>query len=138
MRLLTFQARRFGWEPFSQTLPDAPEPGPATAVQDAAVAFMHVEARDVQDESRASVFKKTLKHLKWIANKRDLRNVVLHSFTHLGGETADAGAARAFMHELAARLEATGYAVAITPFGWFCSWELSVYGESLAKVYKEL
>ena len=26
----------------------------------------------------------------------------------------------------------------ITPFGWVCEWELSVYGKSLAKVFKSL
>ena len=138
MKLLTFQARHFGWEPFSQTLDDVPDPGPPGSVDDAAVVFMHIEAADVGEARRASVFKKTLKHVKWIANKRGLESVVLHSFTHLGGETADAEAARAFMRELAERLDKTGYVVSITPFGWFSSWDLSVYGESLAKVYKEL
>ena len=28
--------------------------------------------------------------------------------------------------------------VATTPFGWFCEWDLAVYGESLAKVWKEV
>ena len=36
------------------------------------------------------------------------------------------------------RLAGGGYEVATTPFGWFCEWDLSVYGESLAKVWKEV
>ena len=36
------------------------------------------------------------------------------------------------------RLGSTGYEVKTTPFGWFCEWDLSVYGESLAKVWKEI
>ncbi len=39
---------------------------------------------------------------------------------------------------LAARLRHTGYQVPLTPFGWVCEWELAVFGESLAKVFKSL
>jgi hypothetical protein len=42
------------------------------------------------------------------------------------------------MLSLAERLRDTGYHVWLTPFGYFCEWELSVYGESLAKVWKEI
>ncbi|MEZ4473780.1 MAG: threonyl-tRNA synthetase editing domain-containing protein [bacterium] len=136
MRLLTFQARRFTWQPASQTLSDAdPSPAPGAA-DDAVVAWLHVEARDATDEAR--VFRHVLKHLKWIANKRDLQAIVLHSFAHLGGETADPAFAHALLLRLAERLTETGYAVQITPFGWFCAWSLDVHGDSLAKVYKEV
>lgn len=138
MRLLTFQTRHFRWKPFSKTLEDAPDPGPETTVPEAVVAFVHMETTDQREERRPKVFKKTLKHLKWLANKRGMTNVVLHSFTHLGGENADADAALAFLSELAERLRATGYSVFLTPFGYFCEWELSVYGESLAKVWKTI
>ena len=100
------------------------------------MAFLHIEQRDA-GEARARAFRKTLKHIKWIANKRDLKNVVLHSFTHLGGENAEADFAAAFLEELAQRLRNTGYDVRCTPFGYFCSWNLDVYGDSLAKVFKE-
>ena len=36
------------------------------------------------------------------------------------------------------RLREAGYDVWTTPFGYFCEWDLSVYGESLAKVWKEI
>ena len=38
----------------------------------------------------------------------------------------------------ATRLRNTGYQVTLTPFGWVCEWDLSVFGESLAKVFKSL
>ena len=136
MRLLTFLVDRFGWTPFSKTLPGAAESPSADEVADAVVAFMHVEAADVTEERRSSVFKKTLKHLKWLANKQDLKSIALHSFTHLGGDSAAPDEALAFMRDLAERLERTGYAVKITPFGWFSAWTLDVRGESLAKVYR--
>ncbi len=137
MKILTFQCPRFAWAPHSQTIEDA-DPAFGAEVAECAVAFLHIEADDEADDRRKRAFKHTLKHIKWIANKRDLKNVVLHSFTHLGGQNADPHFARAFMDELAERLGSTGYAVQQTPFGWFCSWELSVYGDSLAKVWKQI
>jgi hypothetical protein len=136
MKLLTYQARHFAWQTFSQTLPDA-DPGPIeAAVDDAVVAWLHVEAGDVEQEAR--VFRHVLKHIKWIANKRGMRTVALHSFAHLGGTNAPSDFARAFIQRLGERLRQTGYTVAITPFGWFCSWQLDVYGDSLAKVFKQI
>lgn len=136
MRMLMFMAHRFWWKSFSKTLTDVEDVVSEETVEEAAVIFVHVEAKDVA--GRDEVFRKTLKNIKWLANKRDLKRVVLHSFTHLGGENAAPEFASAFITELADRLRATGYQVWITPFGYFNEWELKVYGESLGKVWKEV
>jgi len=136
MKLLTFQAKRFWWRSFSKTLEDAEDVAVEQEVFDAVVAFYQIEAADAAE--RASVFRQALKHLKWLANKRAMRTIVLHSFTHLGGENAEPAFAQALIEELAARLRETGYDVWITPFGYFNEWDLSVYGESLAKVWKQI
>lgn len=138
MKLLTFQARRFAWKSHSKTLEEASDQEVDEQVSDAVVVFLHAEAKDADAEERKRVFKHTLKHVKWLANKRSLRNVVLHSFTHLGAENAPPGFADELIRELAERLESTGYGVWTTPFGWFCEWTLEVFGESLAKVWKEV
>jgi len=134
MRMLTFLAHSFAWQPFIQTLTNAPpaEPG---QVEEAVIAFIHIEQMDEAERNRA--FRHTLKHLKWLANKKQFRNIVLHSFAHLGGENADAVFAQTFLENLAERLQKTGYHIDMTPFGYSCSWQLDVYGESLAKVYKK-
>jgi hypothetical protein len=136
MRLLLFLAKRFWWKSFSKTLAGVEDVEEEGTVEDAAVVFMQVEERDTQ--ARDEAFKKTLKNVKWLANKREFRRVVLHSFAHLGGQNAEADFAGAFIQELADRLRTTGYEVSVTPFGYFNEWDLSVYGESLAKVWKEL
>lgn len=136
MKLLTFQAKCFRWKNVSKTLPEAADLEVDETVEQTVVVFVHAEERDAAE--RAGVFKKTLKHVKWLANKRALKHVVLHSFTHLGAASAPPEFARAFLEELAERLRATGYGVWLTPFGWFCEWDLSVYGDSLAKVWKEI
>lgn len=136
MKLLMFAARHFAWRPFERTLPDAADAAGEVAVRDAAVIFLHAEA---EDEGRHSnVLTKALKNIKWLARKRGMQNVVLHSFTHLSQSRAPPAFAQGLLEELAQRLRSVGYQVWITPFGWVCEWELGVYGESLAKVFKSL
>ncbi|MGH7774961.1 MAG: threonyl-tRNA synthetase editing domain-containing protein [Candidatus Binatia bacterium] len=138
MRLLCFQAKRFRWKSYSKTLPDVPDREVEEEVTEGVVVFIQAEPSDEEPQRRSSVLRQTLKHIKWLANKRSLRNVVLHSFTHLGGQTASPAGAESFLNDLAQRLSETDYHVWVTPFGYFCEWDLSVYGESLAKVWKEI
>ncbi|HET7008488.1 MAG TPA: threonyl-tRNA synthetase editing domain-containing protein [Candidatus Binatia bacterium] len=138
MKLLCFQAKRFRWKTHSKTLPDVADQEIDQEVCETVVIFLHAEALDGESEINLSVLRQTLKHIKWLANKRELKNIVLHSFTHLGGTTAPAALAESFILTLQQRLSETGYHVWITPFGYFCEWDLSVYGESLAKVWKEI
>ena len=106
MRLLTFQAQHFAWRSFSKTLEEVESVDVDEAVDDALVVFMHIEDQDFEEGSKS--FKRSLKHIKWLANKRSLQHVVLHSFAHLGGENADPEDALTFMHRLKERLESTG------------------------------
>jgi hypothetical protein len=138
MKILLFQARSFRWKSFQKTLADAVDQDVDVRVDEALVAFVHAEVRDQTDDGRARVFRHALKQIKWLANKRTMKNVVLHSFAHLGGENSEPLFAKAFLEELGERLHTTGYAVSITPFGYTCEWDLSVYGESIAKVWQEI
>jgi hypothetical protein len=138
MKLLCFQAKRFRWKTHSKTLPDVPVQDIDQEVTDTVVVFFHCESSDAEGERAGSVVRQSLKHIKWLANKRAHKNIVLHSFTHLGGDSAEAGFAETLISTVAERLRATGYKVWTTPFGYFCEWDLSVYGESLAKVWKEI
>ena len=138
MKLLCFQAKRFRWKTHSKTLADAADQDIDQEVCETVVIFVHAEAADGAAERTVSVLRQCLKHIKWIANKRDMNNIVLHSFTHLGGITAPAELAESLIATLQQRLSETGYQVWTTPFGYFCEWDLSVYGESLAKVWKEI
>jgi Archaea-specific editing domain of threonyl-tRNA synthetase len=138
MKLLCFQAKRFRWKTHSKTLPEVLDQDIDQAVTETVVVFVHAEASDADEERYGSVSRQVLKHIKWLANKRGIKNIVLHSFTHLGGETAQPTVAESFINTTAQRLRDTGYQVWTTPFGYFCEWDLSVYGESLAKVWKEI
>jgi hypothetical protein len=138
MKLLCFQAKRFRWKTHSKTLPAAADQDVELEVTETVVVFVHAEKADEEEQRSQSIRRQTLKHIKWLANKKGLKNIVIHSFTHLGGETASPAFAEAFIDTLAEILRATAYAVWITPFGYFCEWDLSVYGDSLAKVWKEI
>jgi hypothetical protein len=143
MRLLCFQAKRFGWRSHERALDEVGgEPLAEVEVDDAmaecVVVFAHAEQRDEPDAARKRALQHALKHTKWLCNKRGLRRVVLHSFTHLGAISATPEFAQGFLEELAERLRGGGYEVGCTPFGHLCEWSLDVHGESLAKVYKEI
>lgn len=138
MKLLCFQAKHFRWKTYSKTLVELADQDVEEQVADAIVIFVHAEKSDEEADKKPSVLRQTLKHIKWLANKRDFKNIVIHSFTHLGGETAAPDFAEALIKAVAERLRENTYTVWTTPFGYFCEWDLSVYGDSLAKVWKEI
>ena len=135
MKLLLFQAKTFYWKSFSKTLEAVADRNVEETVPNALVVFLHAEAAD---ETTPKLETKVVKNIKWLANKRKLEHVVLHSFTHLSNSAASPEFAQDLLNRLDERLSNTGYKVWQTPFGYFCEWDLSVYGDSLAKVYKEL
>jgi len=136
MKLLMFLARQFAYRPYEKILPDAAEGGDELRVAEAAVVFVHSEPQD--ELAPDGLETKFVKNVKWLAGKRGYQNVVLHSFTHLAEASASPQFAEAFLLGAADRLRKTGYQVSLTPFGWVGEWDLSVYGESLAKVFKSL
>ena len=134
MKLLLFQAKRFAWQSFEKTLPQVPDQDVDETVAETLVVFLHAEEADVD---KPKLETKVVKYIKWLANKRALKDVVLHSFSHLSVSTAPAEFANDFLNSLASRLAKTGYGVQQTPFGYVCTWDLSVHGESMAKVFAE-
>jgi hypothetical protein len=138
MKLLCFQAKRFRWKAHSKALPEVSDQEGESAVEETVVVFIHAEVSDAAGDRSASVLRQSLKHIKWLANKHSLKGIVLHSFSHLGGKTSSPAFAESFINAAAERLRENGYEVWTTPFGYSCEWDLSVYGEILAKVWKEI
>ncbi len=136
MKLLMFLAKQFTFRPYEKTLLEAGDGGGELQVVDAAVIFVHSEPQD--EAAPDGLETKFVKNVKWIAGKRGFKNIVLHSFTHLAEKSASPQSAESLLQSAAERLRNTGYDVTLTPFGWVGEWDLSVYGESLAKVYKSL
>lgn len=134
MRLLFWYCARFAWKPTLKTLPDAPDALPMDQAK-AVVVFIHVEPKDVTDGSSAET--KLVKNAKWLARKWDTRQVILHSFTHLGEEKADPDEAKALIDRVQQRLETAGYESVQTPYGYFNDLSIEAPGHPLARIYKE-
>jgi hypothetical protein len=134
MRVLFWYCDRFDWTPAMKTLPDTPEAEPAKN-ENAVVAFVHIEPGDVEAGSSAET--KLVKNAKWLVRKWENTRVVLHSFTHLGEEKAEAGKAQSLLDRAQKRLEKAGYSVVQTPYGYFLDLAIKAPGHPLARVYKE-
>lgn len=134
MRVLFWYCDRFDWTPAMKTLPDTPEAEPAEN-ENAVVAFVHIEPGDVEAGSSAET--KLVKNAKWLVRKWENTRVVLHSFTHLGEEKAEADKAQSLLDRAQKRLEKAGYSVVQTPYGYFLDLAIKTPGHPLARVYKE-
>jgi hypothetical protein len=134
MRVLFWYCDRFDWTPAFQALPDAADPEPAEN-ENCVVAFVHIEPKDVESESSAET--KLVKNAKWLARKWQISSVILHSFTHLAEEKAEADEARALLDRTQQRLETAGYSVTQTPYGYFLDLVIQAKGHPLARIFKE-
>ena len=130
-----FYTHEWWYRTASKTLPEVPDRAGEERVAGAVVVFAHAEGGD--GERPGAVAEKFAKNVKWLAGKFGTKNVVLHSFNHLGASKAEPGVALALLDDVEARLVRTGYEVMRTPFGYFHEFRMHVAGDSLAKVYKE-
>jgi hypothetical protein len=133
MRVLFWYCDTFAWNPAVKTLDDAPDAEPSSH-EKAVVAFIHVEPKDIED---ASVETKLAKNAKWLARKWETSLVILHSFTHLGEDKADALQAKALIDRVHQRLENAAYRAVQTPYGYFNDLTLQAPGHPLARIFKE-
>jgi hypothetical protein len=134
MRVLFWYCDKFAWIPAIKTLDTAPEAA-SGEYQEVLVAFIHVEPQDIIDGNSSE--KKLLKNIKWLANKWDNKKVILHSFTHLGEEKAEAGDALELINRVETRLKKVDYEVSQTPYGYFLELDMKAKGHPLARIYKE-
>ena len=133
MRVLYWYCQRFGWTPAMKTLDDAPEAEPAVLTR-TIVAFVHIEPRDLHNDRSAET--KLIKNAKWLARKWKTLQIVLHSFTHLGEEKAEAGEARKLLDRAQQRLQSAGYSIFQTPYGYFLNLSIDAPGHPLARIFK--
>ncbi len=133
MRVLFWYCNRFDWNPSMKTLEQAPEAG-ASQNSDAVVGFIHVEPDDVAESSSAET--KLVKNSKWLARKWNTKQIVLHSFSHLGDDKADPEKARELLDRAMVRLVDSGYSVKQTPYGYFNDLIIEAPGHPLARIYK--
>ena len=134
MRLLFWYCDRFAWHPALKTLADAPDASPMSHAH-AVVAFIHEEPKDVDGGGSAET--KLVKNAKWLARKWATKQIVLHSFTHLGEAKAEPEAAKALIDRVQTRLENADYRAVQTPYGYFNDLSIEAPGHPLARIFKE-
>ena len=136
MKLLMFHVRDFWFKTYEKNLETEEEREEEGGMpQGGILAWCHVERKDVQDS--VPVVRKAAKNLKWLARKVATTDVTLHSFAHLGGDTAEPEAAAELLVSIAERLRAVDFEVHETPWGYFNEFRMHVEGPGLAKVWKE-
>ena len=134
LRVLFWYCKQFAWNPTIKTLDDAPH-ADADKREDVVVAFVHVEPGDL--DSNRSTETKLVKNSKWLARKWGVKQIVLHSFTHLGEEKADAEQAKSLLDRVQARLTNADYVTVQTPYGYFNDLSIEATGHPLARIFKE-
>ncbi len=95
-----------------------------------------IQSEEKDETDRASVLRKMIKNIRWLAQKVGTTTVILHSFAHLGESKASPSFADGLIEEAAARLEEREFQTHIVPFGGFHEFKMHVKGPSLAKVFK--
>ena len=133
MRVLFWYCDRFGWTPALKTLENAADAG-SEMHKKVVVAFVHVEPRDVEAGSTSET--KLVKNAKWLARKWDVKNILLHSFTHLAEEKADPEQAKSLLDRVQSRLEKSDYQAGQTAYGYFNDLVIEARGHPLARIFK--
>ena len=136
MKLLLFYAHKWWFKTASKSLPQAPDIDMEETVENSVVIFFHAEAED--EGKGKGLLDKIVKNVKWLAGKFGTKSIVIHSFNHLSSSKASPEFSEQIIQQTAQRLQNGGYAVMLTPFGYFNEFKMHVGGESLAKVFKEL
>lgn len=134
MRVLFWYCDKFGWVPSMKTLDYVPDEPPQSR-EKVVVAFVHVEPKDVEGNSSAET--KLVKNTKWLARKWDVKEVLLHSFSHLAQEKADAKPAKAILERARDRLVKAGYEASLTAYGYFNDLTIEAQEHPLARIFKE-
>lgn len=136
MKLLMFNTKEFWYKTFERTIEAAEDFEEEEKIENTLVIFINAEKED--EEKSGKVVKKAVGNIAWLARKTDRRRVVLHAFAHLSSSKSSVEFAEKTIKNIKDKLEAKGYDVSTTPFGYFLEFKIHVMGESLAKVWKDI
>ncbi len=138
MRLLILHVDRFAY-----TVTDAARSPLREAVSERShasrEALLALAAVEREDEAAPDeVARLAAAELEHLGRQLGVERVVLHPFAHLFGELAAPAVAVAVLDGARDRLQAAGFAVHRSPFGWFTSWDLQAKGHPLSRVARQI
>jgi threonyl-tRNA synthetase len=137
MRLLIWHVDSFTAEPTERgrsKIADA-EP-PVASVADGLVIFAAVEKGD--EPEPLAVAGRAAAAIAEVARNLGAQRVLLHSFAHLFVELSSPKVAREVLNETQRLLEAEGYQVSQSAFGWFNRLEMRAKGHPLSRVARQV
>lgn len=130
MKLLMFHTKSFWYKPYSSDSPETEK----TSFENCLVIFIHVEEAD---KGKSDVVDKAVGNIKWLASKNKTNSIVLHSFAHLSTSKSDPETAHDIIQKISEKLK-KNLSTHIIPFGQFYEFSVHVFGQSLAKVFKDI
>ncbi|HEX9035933.1 MAG TPA: threonyl-tRNA synthetase editing domain-containing protein [Ktedonobacterales bacterium] len=137
MRLLIWHVDSFTAEPTERGRSKIADSEPQVAtVTDGLVVFAAVEKSDEADVE--GVAARAAEAITTVARQLGAHDVLLHSFAHLFVELSAPAAARDVLNAIQALLEADGYAVSQSAFGWFNRLEMRAKGHPLSRVARQV
>lgn len=137
MRLLIWHVDAFLAEPTERGRSKVADTEPqAVHLADGLVIFAAAEKTDESDPSGAAA--RATEAIEQVARQLGAKSVVLHSFAHLFTELAAPAVARAILAETQTLLEARGFTVQQSAFGWFNRLEMRAKGHPLSRVARQV
>ena len=137
MRMLIWHVDSFAAEPTERgrsKLADA-EPQ-AVGVGEALVVFAASEKADEPEPD--AVAERAVAAVIDVAKRLGEQTIVLHSFAHLFVELSTPATAKTILDKMQAELEAQGYRVQQSAFGWFNRLEMRAKGHPLSRVARQV
>lgn len=137
MRLLIWHVDSFTAEPTERGRSKIADTEPRTAsVTDGLVVFAAVEKADEPDSD--AVASRAAQAIAEVARQLGAHDILLHSFAHLFVELSAPATARDVLHATQRLLEADGYTVSQSAFGWFNRLEMRAKGHPLSRVARQV
>jgi threonyl-tRNA synthetase len=114
----------------------ADESPQAVQVEEALVVFAASEKADEPEPD--AVAERAVAAMIDVARRLGEQTIVLHSFAHLFVELSTPATAKAILDRMQTELEAQGYRVQQSAFGWFNRLEMRAKGHPLSRVARQV
>jgi threonyl-tRNA synthetase len=137
MRMLIWHVDSFAAEPAERGRSKLADETPQTVrVEEALVVFAASEKADEPEPD--AVAERAVAAVIDVARRLGERTIVLHSFAHLFVELSTPATAKAILDKMQSALEAQGYSVQQSAFGWFNRLEVRAKGHPLSRVARQV
>ena len=137
MRMLLWHVDAFVAEPTERGRSKVADSEPQTVrIDDGLVVFAAAEKADEADPEATA--DRAVAAVVEVAKQLGATTIVLHSFAHLFVELSAPAVARQVLTEMQGKLEAKGYTVSQSAFGWFNRLEMRAKGHPLSRVARQV